>query len=162
MGGPLQSVALVARTLSLLYNKPLVGVNHCVGRELIYAIDEAFSINILPLLDIEMGREITGAKNPIVLYVSGGNTQVIAYSRQCYRIFGETLDIAVGNCLDRFARVLNLSNNPSPGYNIEQEAKRYVIRLVTIYVAVNIDPVENGSSLCRMPLKEWMSAYLAY
>ena len=33
MGAPLQSVALVARTLSLLYNKPLVGVNHCVGRE---------------------------------------------------------------------------------------------------------------------------------
>lgn len=32
MGGPLQSVALVARTLSLIYHKPLVGVNHCVGR----------------------------------------------------------------------------------------------------------------------------------
>jgi len=105
MGAPLQSVALVARTLSLLHDKPLVAVNHCVGH-------------------IEMGREITGAKNPVVLYVSGGNTQVIAYSRQCYRIFGETLDIAVGNCLDRFARVLNLSNNPSPGFNIEQEAKR--------------------------------------
>jgi len=73
-----------------------------------------------------MGREITGAHNPVVLYVSGGNTQVIAYSRQCYRIFGETLDIAVGNCLDRFARVINLSNDPSPGYNIEQEAKKYV------------------------------------
>ncbi|KAF8507136.1 O-sialoglyco protein endopeptidase [Russula emetica] len=105
MGAPLQSVALVARTLSLLYGKPLVGVNHCVGH-------------------IEMGREITGAQNPVVLYVSGGNTQVIAYSRQCYRIFGETLDIAVGNCLDRFARVINLSNDPSPGYNIEQEAKK--------------------------------------
>ncbi|KAI0051733.1 O-sialoglycoprotein endopeptidase [Auriscalpium vulgare] len=105
MGAPLQSVALVARTLSLLYQKPLVGVNHCVGH-------------------IEMGREITGAQNPVVLYVSGGNTQVIAYSRQCYRIFGETLDIAVGNCLDRFARVINLSNDPSPGYNIEQEAKK--------------------------------------
>ncbi|TFK76983.1 peptidase M22, glycoprotease [Pluteus cervinus] len=104
MGAPLQSVALVARTLSMLYSKPLVGVNHCVGH-------------------IEMGREITGAQNPIVLYVSGGNTQVIAYSRQCYRIFGETLDIAVGNCLDRFARVINLSNDPSPGYNIEQTAK---------------------------------------
>ena len=76
--------------------------------------------------DIEMGREITGANNPVVLYVSGGNTQVIAYARQCYRIFGETLDIAVGNCLDRFARVINLSNDPSPGYNIEQEAKKSV------------------------------------
>ena len=33
MGAPLQSVALVARTLALLFNKPLVAVNHCVGRE---------------------------------------------------------------------------------------------------------------------------------
>ncbi|KAF7789904.1 hypothetical protein EIP86_000852 [Pleurotus ostreatoroseus] len=105
MGAPLTSVALVARTLSLLYNKPLVGVNHCVGH-------------------IEMGRQITGAQNPVVLYVSGGNTQVIAYSQQCYRIFGETLDIAVGNCLDRFARVINLSNDPSPGQNIEMEARK--------------------------------------
>jgi len=105
MGAPLQSVALVARTLSLLYNKPLVAVNHCVGH-------------------IEMGRVITKADNPVVLYVSGGNTQVIAYSQQRYRIFGETLDIAVGNCLDRFARIINLSNDPSPGYNIEQEAKK--------------------------------------
>jgi tRNA A37 threonylcarbamoyltransferase TsaD len=81
--------------------------------------------------DIEMGRDITGANNPVVLYVSGGNTQVIAYSQQCYRIFGETLDIAVGNCLDRFARVINLSNDPSPGYNIEQEAKKYVQKHVS-------------------------------
>lgn len=58
-----------------------------------------------------------------MLYVSGGNTQVIAYSQGRYRIFGETIDIAVGNCLDRFARLLNLSNDPSPGFNIEQLAK---------------------------------------
>ncbi|KAJ1839536.1 putative tRNA threonylcarbamoyladenosine biosynthesis protein kae1, partial [Coemansia sp. RSA 2708] len=105
MGAPLQAVALVARTLSQLWGLPLVGVNHCVGH-------------------IEMGRAITGADNPVVLYVSGGNTQVIAYSQQTYRIFGETLDIAIGNCLDRFARVLKLPNDPSPGYNIEQYAKR--------------------------------------
>eukprot|EP00976_Prorocentrum_cordatum_P014495 289461-Prorocentrum_minimum.AAC.1 len=43
-----------------------------------------------------------------VLYVSGGNTQVIAYSEGRYRIFGETIDIAIGNCLDRFARELNV------------------------------------------------------
>lgn len=71
-----------------------------------------------------MGRLITGAKNPTVLYVSGGNTQVIAYSKKRYRIFGETIDIAVGNCLDRFARIIKLSNDPSPGYNIEQLAKK--------------------------------------
>ena len=45
------------------------------------------------------------------------------FVEQRYRIFGETIDIAVGNCLDRFARVLKLSNDPSPGYNIEQCAK---------------------------------------
>ncbi|WVW84014.1 tRNA N6-adenosine threonylcarbamoyltransferase [Kwoniella bestiolae CBS 10118] len=105
MGTPLQVGALVARTLSLLHGIPLVGVNHCVGH-------------------IEMGRQITSSHNPIVLYVSGGNTQVIAYSQQRYRIFGETLDIAIGNCLDRFARVIGLRNDPSPGYNIEVEAKK--------------------------------------
>jgi len=105
MGAPLVSVAVVARTVAQLWEKPIVGVNHCIGH-------------------IEMGRLITGALNPTVLYVSGGNTQVIAYSERRYRIFGETIDIAVGNCLDRFARVLKLSNDPSPGYNIEQMAKR--------------------------------------
>ncbi|TKA75959.1 tRNA N6-adenosine threonylcarbamoyltransferase [Cryomyces minteri] len=105
MGAPLQSVAVAARMLSLLWDKELVGVNHCVGH-------------------IEMGREITGAQNPVVLYVSGGNTQIIAYSAQRYRIFGEALDIAIGNCLDRFARTLRISNDPAPGYNIEQLAKR--------------------------------------
>lgn len=105
MGAPLRSVAVAARTVSLLWNKPLIPVNHCVAH-------------------IEMGRLVTGSQNPVVLYVSGGNTQVIAYAHQRYRIFGETIDIAVGNCLDRFARVVGLSNDPSPGYNIEQAAKR--------------------------------------
>lgn len=105
MGAPLNTVSVAARCISVMWNIPLVGVNHCVGH-------------------IEMGREITGADNPVVLYVSGGNTQVIAYSNQRYRIFGETLDIAVGNCLDRFARTLQISNSPSPGYNIEQLAKK--------------------------------------
>ena len=103
MGAPLRSCAICARTLALLWKKPIVGVNHCVAH-------------------IEMGRVATNCANPVVLYVSGGNTQVIAYSNGRYRIFGETIDIAVGNCLDRFARVLGLSNDPSPGYNIEQLA----------------------------------------
>jgi N6-L-threonylcarbamoyladenine synthase len=105
MAPPLLTVAIVARTVALLWNKPILGVNHCIGH-------------------IEMGRFITKAENPTVLYVSGGNTQVIAYSEKKYRIFGETIDIAVGNCLDRFARVLKIPNDPSPGYNIEQMAKQ--------------------------------------
>lgn len=105
MGAPLQVGAIVARTLCQLWKKPIIPVNHCIGH-------------------IEMGRLITGANNPTILYVSGGNTQIISYSNHRYCIFGETLDIAVGNCLDRFARILKLSNEPSPGYNIEQLAKQ--------------------------------------
>ena len=66
---------------------------------------------------------VTAQEQEAILYVSGGNTQVIAYSQKRYRIFGETIDIAVGNCLDRFARIIGLSNDPSPGFNIEQMAK---------------------------------------
>ena len=123
MGGPLRSCAVCARTLSLIGNKkktidgsrkpiPMIGVNHCVAH-------------------IEMGRVATNCSNPVVLYVSGGNTQVIAYSNGRYCIFGETIDIAVGNCLDRFARVLGLSNDPSPGYNIEQCAKTQNVKIIT-------------------------------
>lgn len=110
MAPPLSVGAICARTLSLLYGVPIIGVNHCVAH-------------------IEMGRHATGLENPVVLYVSGGNTQVIAFADGKYRIFGETIDIAVGNCLDRFARLANISNDPAPGYNIEQMAKlgkRYV------------------------------------
>ncbi|XKL63907.1 hypothetical protein PGB90_006271 [Kerria lacca] len=125
MGGPLVSVALVARTVAQLWNKPLIPVNHCIGH-------------------IEMGRLITGSINPTVLYVSGGNTQIIAYSNKRYRIFGETIDIAVGNCLDRFARILKLSNDPSPGYNIEQLAKCGKKFLPLPYVVKGMDVSFSG------------------
>ncbi|XP_063720593.1 probable tRNA N6-adenosine threonylcarbamoyltransferase [Symsagittifera roscoffensis] len=125
MGGPLVTVAVVARTLAQIFNIPIIGVNHCVGH-------------------IEMGRLITGANKPVILYVSGGNTQVIAYSQNRYQIFGETIDIAVGNCLDRFARVLKLSNDPSPGYNIEQMAKQGKQLLELPYIVKGMDVSFSG------------------
>lgn len=125
MGSPLVSVAVVARTVAQLWHKPIIGVNHCIGH-------------------IEMGRRITGARNPVVLYVSGGNTQVIAYAQRRYRIFGETIDVAVGNCLDRFARVLRLSNDPSPGFNVEQMAKRGSKFLLLPYVVKGMDVSFSG------------------
>lgn len=125
MAQPLSVGAFVSRTLSSLYNKPLVGVNHCIGH-------------------IEMGRLATKAINPTILYVSGGNTQVIAYSENRYRIFGETLDIAIGNCLDRFARIIGLSNDPSPGYNIEQLAKKGSQYIELPYVVKGMDVSFSG------------------
>jgi len=125
MGAPLQSCALCARTLAGLWGVPIVGVNHCVAH-------------------IEMGRVATNVHDPVVLYVSGGNTQVIAYSMQRYHIFGETIDIAVGNALDRFARVIKLSNDPSPGYNIEQLAKKGTKYIELPYVVKGMDVSFSG------------------
>ncbi|RYG68158.1 tRNA (adenosine(37)-N6)-threonylcarbamoyltransferase complex transferase subunit TsaD [archaeon] len=125
MGGPLVSCGVCARTLSLLWRRPLVGVNHCVAH-------------------IEMGRVVTQCANPVVLYVSGGNTQVIAYSNGRYRIFGETIDIAVGNCLDRVARLLNLSNDPSPGFNIEQLASQGAQYVPLPYIVKGMDVSFSG------------------
>eukprot|EP00033_Pygsuia_biforma_P003701 GCRY01004053.1.p1 GENE.GCRY01004053.1~~GCRY01004053.1.p1 ORF type:complete len:338 (-),score=88.58 GCRY01004053.1:459-1472(-) len=125
IGSTLAAMALVARMVSLLWKIPIIGVNHCVGH-------------------IEMGRLVTRCENPTVLYVSGGNTQVIAYSLKKYRIFGETIDIAVGNCLDRFARIINLSNDPSPGYNIEQEAKKGTVFIDLPYTVKGMDVSFSG------------------
>jgi len=89
LGPCLRTGATIARALASYLNVPLVGVNHCIAH-------------------IEMGKLKTGTKDPITLYVSGGNTIVSAFDSGCYRVFGETLDIALGNCLDVFAREAGL------------------------------------------------------
>ncbi len=89
LGPCLRTGATAARALASYLNVPLVGVNHCVAH-------------------IEIGKLVTCARDPVTLYVSGGNTIVSAFDAGRYRIFGETLDIAVGNCLDVFAREAGL------------------------------------------------------
>lgn len=69
---------------------------------------------------------------------------MLSFAHQRYRIFGETIDVAVGNCLDRFARVLGLSNDPSPGYNIEQMAKRGTKLVPLPYVVKGMDVSFSG------------------
>ena len=69
---------------------------------------------------------------------------MIAYSEKKYRIFGEALDIAVGNCLDRFARLLGLSNDPAPGYNIEQMAKKGARFIPVPYTVKGMDMSFSG------------------
>ncbi len=96
-----------AKSKSKELNKPLIPVNHCIAH-------------------LEVGR-ITNAKNPVMLYTSGANTQVISYVSGKYRVFGETLDIGVGNFLDNFARFLGIGFPGGP--KIEQLAlngKNYI------------------------------------
>ncbi|OGI12622.1 UGMP family protein [Candidatus Micrarchaeota archaeon RBG_16_36_9] len=94
--------AVLARTLAMKYEKPLVPVNHCIAH-------------------IEIGKLTTESKDPVILYLSGGNTQIIAYAGNRYRVFGETQDIPIGNALDNLARGLNLEMPGGP--RIESLAK---------------------------------------
>jgi N6-L-threonylcarbamoyladenine synthase/protein kinase Bud32 len=103
LGPALRTIATAARTLSLGLNIPIVGVNHCIGH-------------------IEIGKLDTGAINPLTLYVSGGNSQLIGFESGKYRIFGETLDIAIGNCFDHFGREIGLKHPAGP--IIEKLAKK--------------------------------------
>ncbi len=85
--------AVAARSLSERYNIPLIGVNHCLAH-------------------ISIGVRTTEVENPTTLYLSGGNSQILDFRKGRYRIIGETLDIALGNALDKFARKLGY---PHPG-----------------------------------------------
>jgi N6-L-threonylcarbamoyladenine synthase len=103
LGHALRIGAVAARSLSLKLNIPMIGVNHCVAH-------------------LEIGKLLTKAKDPVLLYASGANTQIIAFEGKKYRVFGETLDMGVGNFLDSFARFLDLGFPGGP--KIEQLAKK--------------------------------------
>lgn len=85
--------AVMARALSKRYNAQLIGVNHCLAH-------------------ISIGTRTTEAEDPTTLYLSGGNSQILELRNGRYRIIGETLDIALGNALDKLARKLGY---PHPG-----------------------------------------------
>ena len=98
-GGPglgpcLRVGAVVSRALASYYEIPIFPVNHALGH-------------------IELGKMLTGAKNPLVLLVSGGHTMLLAFLNKKWRVFGETLDITLGQLLDQFGSCL-LYTSPSP------------------------------------------------
>ncbi len=109
LGHCLRIGAFAARALSLLLKKPLIGINHCIAH-------------------LEIGRMLfPECKDPVLLYVSGANTQVIAYEAGKYRIFGETLDIGVGNFLDAFARHIGLGFPGGPKlYELSLKSKNFI------------------------------------
>ncbi len=90
LGPCLRVGASLARFLSSYYDKPLIPVNHAVAH-------------------VEIGKYIAGFKDPLVIYVSGGNTLIAVQKKKRYRILGETLDIPLGNMLDTFAREVGIA-----------------------------------------------------
>ena len=81
LGPCLRIGAVVGRCLAVYHKKPLVSVNHAIGH-------------------LELGMFLTGAKDPLVLLVSGGHSMILALSNGKWRVFGETLDITIGQLLD--------------------------------------------------------------
>jgi N6-L-threonylcarbamoyladenine synthase/protein kinase Bud32 len=76
---------------------------------------------------VEIGRLTTGCKDPVTLYVSGGNSQVIVFDAGRYQVFGETLDIATGNMLDQFARQTGLGHPGGPRVEkLANKSRNYV------------------------------------
>jgi universal protein Kae1 len=125
LGACLRTVATAARMLAITFEVPLIGVNHCLAH-------------------IEIGRWKTLARDPVTLYVSGANSQVLAYRMGKYRVFGETLDIGLGNAFDKFARNAGLSHPGGP--KIEQLAKKSMNYIPLPYVVKGMDLSFSGLS----------------
>lgn len=103
LGPCLRVGAVVARSLAGYYKKPLIPVNHAIGH-------------------LELGMLLTGAKDPLILLVSGGHSMILAFSDKRWRVFGETLDITIGQLLDQFGRAVGFA---SPcGARIEELASK--------------------------------------
>lgn len=118
IGNSLKIGATAARSISLLYKKPIIGVNHCLAH-------------------LEIGNMMTNCKDPVLLYVSGANTQVIAYDGGKYRIFGETLDMGIGNFIDSFGRLIGIGF--PAGKRIEEYAKKGRTYIKLPYVVKGMD-----------------------
>lgn len=123
LGPCLRVGATVGRSISSYFDIPFVSVNHAIGH-------------------IEIGALSTGAKDPLVVLVSGGHTAIAAFSGGRWRIFGETEDITIGNLYDVFAREIQL---PSPaGPQIEKLAEQSTTFLTLPYVVKGNDVSYSG------------------
>jgi N6-L-threonylcarbamoyladenine synthase/protein kinase Bud32 len=136
LGPCLRTVATAARSLALALDVPLIGVNHCVAH-------------------VEIGCFATGCRDPIVLYASGANTQVIGYLNGRYRIFGETLDIGIGNALDKFARSKNLPHPGGPIIEAQGKLGEYIEHPYTVKgMDLAFSGLVSAAKDCKAPLPD--------
>jgi universal protein Kae1 len=127
MGPCLRTAATIARVLAKYLGIQLVGVNHILAH-------------------IEIARLVTGASDPVVLNVSGGTTQIVVFEKGRYRVFGETLDIAIGNAFDVFAREAGIHDpsNPWPGPKFVETAARGSQYIELPYLVKGMDLAFSG------------------
>ncbi|MAG50252.1 UGMP family protein [archaeon] len=92
-----------AKNISKKLKVPLIGINHCIAH-------------------LSSAHLFTKVENPVYLFTSGANTQIISSEGNRLRIFGETLDVGIGNALDKFGRNIDLGFPAGPV--VEQLAKK--------------------------------------
>ena len=135
-----------AKALCQKLDKPLVPVNHCVAHLEIGQI--AWEAAYCSVYAKEARAPLRGLKarnsraDPVLLYVSGANTQVIAYASGKYRVFGETLDIGVGNFIDSFARYADMGFPGGP--KIEKLAEQGDVLIELPYRVKGMDIALSG------------------
>jgi len=123
LGPCLRVGAVVSRSLSSYYKIPIYPVHHAIGH-------------------IDLGKLLTGSKDPLVLLVSGGHTMLLAFMKGKWRVFGETLDITLGQLLDQFGRSIGFA---SPcGKNIEELASKTTTYVQLPYVVKGNDVSFSG------------------
>ncbi|MFH1393606.1 MAG: KEOPS complex N(6)-L-threonylcarbamoyladenine synthase Kae1 [Candidatus Micrarchaeota archaeon] len=107
IGSPLAVGTAAAKYLAARYGKKIIGVNHCYAH-------------------VKISEHLTGMKSPLILYLSGGNSQILAPDGDFYKVLGETLDVGMGNVFDTFARSIGMKH--AHGSELEKLATggRYV------------------------------------
>jgi N6-L-threonylcarbamoyladenine synthase len=110
LGACLRVGAVAARSLASLLNNPIIGVNHCCAH-------------------VSIGQLTSGFNDPITLYVSGANTQILALASGRLRVFGESIDVGVGNFLDVIGRAMGLGFPAGPLIDKMAKGKRKYIEL---------------------------------
>ncbi|MBN2880726.1 tRNA (adenosine(37)-N6)-threonylcarbamoyltransferase complex transferase subunit TsaD [Candidatus Woesearchaeota archaeon] len=154
LGHTLRIGSMFAKFISRIYDIPIVGVNHCIAH-------------------LEIGRALAqdsfgkGCKDPVLLYASGANTQIIAYAEGKYRIFGESLDIGVGNFLDTLARYMGLGFPGGPKlYELSKKFTTKNHRVINVPYSVKGMDVNFGGILTflkrKYDSKEYNSIEIAY
>ncbi|HVU06335.1 MAG TPA: tRNA (adenosine(37)-N6)-threonylcarbamoyltransferase complex transferase subunit TsaD [Candidatus Paceibacterota bacterium] len=117
-----------ARALSMLWNVPIVPCNHMEGHILAALIENTGDASAHFKL---LGENI--AYPALSLLISGGHTQIVLMEKAgSYKIIGETLDDAIGECFDKTARVLKLPYPGGPRIGaLAAEARAQGIKLAT-------------------------------
>jgi len=107
IGAPLSAGIAGAKYLALRHGLPLIGVNHCYAH-------------------VKISEHLCKMGEPLILYISGGNSQILARQGEYYQVLGETLDVGIGNLFDSFARAIKLEHAHGAAVAKLAEGGKYV------------------------------------